>query len=727
MMLNGLEVPEHYNGIGLHDTPGSETAAWDYEQSASHARELRAHGVTLYKLFGSGTKGSRAAAYQDNGIVVLHRWWPGGAHWGSPPQEWLMPRADYDYLLSCGVSLFEPGWNEFNIAEEWVTSIPGAAGIARAVLDAWEEAGNRYGGHDQLLFPSNTPGGNVDHRACYQAITAEIVNRGLQGTINHVAIHPRPFNNPPSTTWSATNTVTFDEWRWIRDQFKSIGIDAYYWATEHGYSLGDAQNTNYPPIDLDRWTSYNWDLFVRLNPRHQAAIEPGLAGVTHWFNAGWGHWGPWAKDALVDSPAPEMPAPSPLWIKMGQDPQDLRFSRYDDVYPPPERARGFMVSHWQPDIDFELAKAEGYEYVMIRVSGWNKEHTALAPDELFAQHYERAGAAGLLRGGYYYLLPEFVGQARLFAETIGDRKLEVGTFCDIEENGLTAAKCEASLLASDDWTGLTTGVYINPNWLYNILGRQPWMEGRTLWIAHYGVEEPDAPDWWPWTFWQYEGGLIGEEYCSLDVYNGTEQELHEEYGTGGGEPVEGVRVVDVTGAERDWDWLVATYGDIQIQQPDADAYYKIVEIREKHDDSTFIVKVLNADGSPRVGKGVIFYWDEADPAPGSGWLEQGVRGDTNENGEVGFGMGTGAYYLPPAGGPHKAWLFGENVSEMVEGIGMLVNTNHDHVDVTYQWVEDGEDPETPIDPDLEAVVAQLTRIADSLENIERDGLLIRTV
>ena len=149
--LNGIEFPVHYNGIGLHDTPGSETAAWPYEESKLHAQELRAHGVTLYKLFGSSSKGSRAQAYRDNGIVVLHRWWPGGAHWGRPPGEWLMPAIDYNYLLASGVSLFEPGWNEFNIADEWVTSIPDAAGIATVVLDAWEEAGARCAGSTVTL------------------------------------------------------------------------------------------------------------------------------------------------------------------------------------------------------------------------------------------------------------------------------------------------------------------------------------------------------------------------------------------------------------------------------------------------------------------------------------------------------------------------------------------------------------------------------------------------
>ena len=222
------------------------------------------------------------------------------------------------------MQLIESG-NEWNIACEWNKPIPGPEAIARAVVDAWEvmlERQNEVPGC-VMLFPSNTPGGNVDHRLCYPAIRAELVYRGLLSTVKHVAIHPRPHNNPPETAWSPTNTVTFDEWRWIRDNFQP---SAYYWATEHGYALGDSQNANYPPIDLGRHTDYNWQLSRWMNPAEPMAIEPGLAGVCHWFEAGWGHWGAWAKDVLRDSPSPEMPAPSPLWLRMGERVSKLRFS-----------------------------------------------------------------------------------------------------------------------------------------------------------------------------------------------------------------------------------------------------------------------------------------------------------------------------------------------------------------------------------------------------------------
>ena len=413
--------------------------------------------------------------------------------------------------------------------------------------------------------------------------------------------------------------------------------------------------------------------------------------------------------------------------------------------PPDERARGFMVSHWSGEVDFELAKAEGYDYVMIRVSGPNKAQTAIVPDALFEQHYEQAGAAGLLRGGYYYLVADFGSQARIFAETIGERELELGTFCDIEEAGLTATKCGDSLEAADARTGLTTGVYINPNWLYNILGRQPWMEGRALWIAHYGVEEPDAPDWWPWTFWQNEGGHIGAEYCSLDVYAGTPEQLYSAYGNGGGEPVGEIRVYDAGGNERDWAWVVEQYGPLEITEAEpvvaADGQTKVirlVELREKFGPATCVVKVLKVDGSPMVGVNSAWHYSTA-PDLGdwkqvalSVWEPNADFGPTNDNGDVGHAMSEDSTYYPDRVeiGPYTTWILSSKLtSDLYRGIGCKAGTEHGHLDAVFQVVIIQDDP-GPVDPepgdDLKAVVQELARIGDVLERIERDGLLIRT-
>ena len=724
--LHGIEVPSHYNGVGLHDTPGAETATWDYSQSVSHAQELRAHGVTLYKLFGSGTKGSRAQAYRDRGILILHRWWPGGAHWGRPPADWLMPRADYDHLLSSGVSLFEPGWNEFNIAEEWATPIPYASGIARAVVDAWEEAGTRYGSYEHLLFPSNTPGGNVDHRVCYQAIAAEISNRGLAATVQHVAIHPRPLNNPPNITWSSTNTCTFDEWRWIRDRFRAVGVDAYYWATEHGYSIDYNENAEYPPMNLTSWTDYNWDLFTWMNPAHQQAIDRDLAGVTYWFNAGWGHWGFWARDALVDSPAPEMPAPSPLWVRMGNQSGALAFSRYEGVEPPPppERARGLDVSQFSGTINWDLA-GEDFDFVMIRFSGPNADRSTCIVDVQAEANYARAGAAGLLRGGYHGLMQDPTGQAKLFVDAVGGRPLELGYWGDFE-GAVTDAKAAAFLEAADRnlaaW-GVerpVCDVYTGLGWLSGKAAA--WAPGRDLWLASWTYDpdsNPRVPVQWEgrgWAFLQYSnlGSVPGVPYrVCLDVFDGTEDELYEIYkpdgGENGGDDV--IEVVDrngnpvvVDGVEWTWESAQRDFGlSLTRAEPPTEAtLFRLVRvIYDGTFESNWNLCVVDEDGSPLPGIAVFMgilpdsgqaldpdqaprlteeFWGQPEGRPNRALvLQPNELNFTNELGRITHSLGSGSNYVAPVdggsgGGTHWAWVMAGQqgwYSDVPAGFGMF--------------------------------------------------------
>jgi len=372
--LKGVKVPDHFNGIGAHDTAGSEVATLSYPEAKAHAKELRDHGITLFKLFGGTTKVTRARAYVDSGITVAMRFWV-FKPWGRPPTSWVIPADQIKQFVDVGVQMFEMGWNEFNIADEWPDNkIPrDPAKIARAVVDAWEVGLGACAVVPGAvpLFPSNTPGGNVDHRLCYPAIVAELETRGLLDTVQHVGCHPRPHNNPPDTVWTATNTVTFDEWRWIRDQFHN---GCYLWATEHGYSLKDDQNHDYPQIDLSMWTEYNWNLFVRMNPKHAQAIEPQLAGVIYWVERGWGHWGAWGKDALVDSPVPEMPAPSPLWIRMGERKDELAFSRCGEAVGQPVELPIVdlrEVLPWRSNTARWL-KRDGYDFVVVH-------HTANDP------------------------------------------------------------------------------------------------------------------------------------------------------------------------------------------------------------------------------------------------------------------------------------------------------------------------------------------------------------
>ena len=529
--LNGVRLPAQYNGIGFHDTPGCYAATFPYNDSLSHAQNLRAHGVTLYKLFVSGgNKVERARAYEDSGILPIVRDWVDHP-WGRPPGSWVMPADQIRMYADVGVQLFEIAGNEFNIACEWVNdNIPNdPAAIARATVDAFEVALNacaQVSGTYPLLS-SATPGGNVGHRACYKAIVNELNARGLMGSVKHLAVHPRPHNNPPDAKWSATNTVTFDEWRWIRNQF---GAGRYFWATEHGYSVGDNQNHDYPPIDLTRHTEYNWELDLRMRRSHPKATEPELAGTSHWFEAGWGHLGAWAKDSLRDSNVPEMPAPSPLLIRMGQRAGDLAFIRYTDA-PPVNKARGFDCSFYQGDINWN-AVADDFAFVFIRASRATPQFT-LEADPKFTRNYQAAGAKNLLRGAYHTLRANPWGQAAFFYKTVANRELELGYYGSMALAELSAYKCQMFLEAMDGWIQQTdgTGVYTRAT-IFDKFGAPPWAVNRNLWVAHYGVAEPTLPDAWnKYEFWQTGQASVAGQQMYVDVYCGDEAALEEEYGS----------------------------------------------------------------------------------------------------------------------------------------------------------------------------------------------------
>jgi hypothetical protein len=181
----------------------------------------------------------------------------------------------------------------------------------------------------------------------------------------------------------------------------------------------------------------------------------------------------------------------------------------------------------------------------------------------------------------------------------------------------------------------------------------------------------------------------------------------------------------------DWDWLRDTFGDVQVKAiedkislSEGDVVYKLDYLDARVGDANIIINVRDEDGNPVQGETVIFGWPDA-PAHGyadkpSNWTENGVPGDTNEKGDVGPGLGTGAYYSPAHGerGPHFVWIW-DKPSDYVDGLGMIAGTNHAHLNVGYRavkWSE--EEPPADLQEQLkafaEAQAAAWQALADQL-------------
>ena len=141
--------------------------------------------------------------------------------------------------------------------------------------------------------------------------------------------------------------------------------------------------------------------------------------------------------------------------------------------------------------------------------------------------------------------------------------------------------------------------------------------------------------------------------------------------------------------------------------------------------ATLVVRVTNKDGAPIEGLQVAWYWPDApdDPYAGpQGGLppqmrpQRAVTGFTNINGDTGFGMGRGAYFFPSQGqiGPHATWIYGQATrSDVILGLGMLGQTNHDHYDVEFVSVTDEGTPPPPDFP-REEILAELARVEEAI-------------
>jgi hypothetical protein len=169
-----------------------------------------------------------------------------------------------------------------------------------------------------------------------------------------------------------------------------------------------------------------------------------------------------------------LPGKGPHWIESGGTTVDgLGFkwgTNHDHLNPtlvkvaeppPDDRARGFFASDHQgaiPAAKWREVRALGYSYVHLRASA------GLAADGQFAANWDGAGAAGLLRSAWHYLVPGVDGQARFFLDAVGDREPELGLYGDFEERDLTVDKCE-QFLAALDAAGVRAGVYTSAGWL----------------------------------------------------------------------------------------------------------------------------------------------------------------------------------------------------------------------------------------------------------------------
>lgn len=163
-----------------------------------------------------------------------------------------------------------------------------------------------------------------------------------------------------------------------------------------------------------------------------------------------------------------------------------------------------------------------------------------------------------------------------------------------------------------------------------------------------------------------------------------------------------ILVKDVNGAVRDWAWLVAQFGQVQVVD-DPHGEFEVVEFRESIGPATLVCYLQDLDGAPLGEQMVAFWWPDVgqaeDARAGAGRHEVAIPVWTKqENGAAEFSMGKGAYYNPAVGqvGPHELWPWGDNGPAVI-GLGMIGGTEHRCLHVIMR-PRSGDTPPPPPEP-----------------------------
>ena len=183
------------------------------------------------------------------------------------------------------------------------------------------------------------------------------------------------------------------------------------------------------------------------------------------------------------------------------DEEDEDDSQYKALWEMEERdnavSLGIDVSKWNGEIDWDVVKAEGVDFAIIRCGYRGSSSGWLVEDPYFFQNIQGAKRAGIKVGVYFFTqaidLVEAVEEASMVITLLGDTKLDFPIFIDTEgANGGRADNLDAStrtavvnaFCQTIQNAGLEAGVYASRNWYLNRLNIDD-LYGYKIWLAEY--------------------------------------------------------------------------------------------------------------------------------------------------------------------------------------------------------------------------------------------------
>lgn len=183
--------------------------------------------------------------------------------------------------------------------------------------------------------------------------------------------------------------------------------------------------------------------------------------------------------------------------------------------------KGIDVSQWQGNIDFNKVAHSGINFVIIR-AGFGKYINQ--KDPYFEQNYQRAKAAGLNVGAYWYSYADSVEsaieEAALCMRVLEGKTFEMPIYFDLEEQSQFSrgrAFCDSIVKAfcnGLEKNGYFAGLYISRSPLQTYISSDV-AKRYALWIAEYNSKCNYGGEY---GIWQYSStGKVNGISSSVDL------------------------------------------------------------------------------------------------------------------------------------------------------------------------------------------------------------------
>ena len=210
--------------------------------------------------------------------------------------------------------------------------------------------------------------------------------------------------------------------------------------------------------------------------------------------------------------------------------------------------RGLDVSDHQKRIDWQAAKAAGYEFVYVKATQATRSR-----DPKFRSYIRGAQDAGLLVGAYHFAWPDAdprdaIDEAKNLADCLDNYDLP--PVLDVEGGSIFGKQllewCDDFIRTIEASCGRYCVLYTSPAY-YSMVKIKAWSElqcNRPLWVAHWDCEPGDPTVWQPhskigmsspslppgfsgWDFWQFDAAKVpfSEVLIDRNFFNGDFEDL----------------------------------------------------------------------------------------------------------------------------------------------------------------------------------------------------------